>query len=76
MRICYLIAHQTFSRKIYFYKNLIVSYKALLKKCYINNLTLHLNIKIIFVNSISFFFFQKKIVHIQIIVPAIQKLDK
>lgn len=70
MRLCYFLAQQSFSRKIYFYKNLITSCKALLEICYINNLSLYLNIKVIFVNFILIFFNPKKIIHIQIIVPA------
>jgi lipopolysaccharide/colanic/teichoic acid biosynthesis glycosyltransferase len=57
------LTQKSYSERNIFYKNIISPYKAALEIWYINNQSLYLNIKIMFVTFILFFINSKKIIH-------------
>jgi lipopolysaccharide/colanic/teichoic acid biosynthesis glycosyltransferase len=56
-----LLSQQFFSEQIRFYKDIIVPYKASLEIWYVNNKSLYLNVKIMFVTFLLLFFNSKKL---------------
>ena len=55
------LVQQSFSEQIHFYKDIIVPYKASLEIWYVNNKSLYLNVKIMFVTFLLLFFNSKNI---------------
>lgn len=58
------LTQKSYSERNIFYKNIIAPYKAALEIWYINNQSLYLNIKIMFVTFILIFINSKKIIHL------------
>jgi lipopolysaccharide/colanic/teichoic acid biosynthesis glycosyltransferase len=56
-----LLSQQSFSEQIRFYKDIIVPYKASLEIWYVNNKSLYLNVKIMFVTFLLLFLNSKKL---------------
>jgi lipopolysaccharide/colanic/teichoic acid biosynthesis glycosyltransferase len=56
-----LLSQQSFSEQIRFYKDIVVPYKASLEIWYVNNKSLYLNVKIMFVTFLLLFFNSKNL---------------